>query len=365
MTIAYDLRYASDHFTGIGTHGFNLIEALLALPGSERYTVLWNPALGASRFDVEALRRHPRVDWVERAWAPLGVASLWRVGRWLRELRPGVYLSPFYFMPFRPGCPCVLTLHDVWPLRLPGGLRFGARALYQIALARATGARFVLTSSEFSRREIEELSALDAGQIRVVRLGIPAARGRLEARRPDRLPEGPFALAVGVNKPHKNLATLVAAWKRLGAQPPLRLVSAGPEDPRHPGIEQLAARAGARDVVALGQVSEAELEWLYGNATLVLFPSLYEGFGLPMVEAFAHRAPVVASDIPTLREAGDGVARFVPPLDAAAWAAAVRALQCDPGSRRAMAEAGSARAAEFTYERTARATLEVLREAAG
>ena len=305
------------------------------------------------------------MDWYERPWPPLGLASLWRVGGWLRELRPAVYLSPFYFMPIHPGCPCVLTLHDVWPLRLPGGLTFWPRTLYQLALARAVQARFILTSCEFSRREIGELAAVEPDQVRVVRLGIPPTRGRIEPQRPTGAPEGPFALVIGINKPHKNLATLAAAWGKLGPEPPLALVAAGPEDPRHPRLPMLAARHHAEGVHALGRVSEEELEWLYRHATLVLFPTLYEGFGLPMVEAFAHGVPVVASDIPTLREVGEGAARFVDPTHSAAWADAVRELATDTDARQAMAAAGQARATELTYERTALATLEVLREAAG
>ena len=95
----------------------------------------------------------------------------------------------------------------------------------------------------------------------------------------------------------------------------------------------------------------------------MLFPTLYVGFGLPMVEAFARGTPVIASDIPTLRETGEGVARFVPPLDAAAWAAAICEVARGAQARAAMARAGLERARELTYERTARATLEVLREA--
>ena len=110
-------------------------------------------------------------------------------------------------------------------------------------------------------------------------------------------------------------------------------------------------------------LTEGELEWLYRHARLVLFPTLYEGFGLPMVEAFAHGIPALASDIPTLREVGEGCARFVDPLDAGAWAAAVCDLSRDAAARESLVAAGRARAAELTYERTAIATLEVLREA--
>jgi len=364
MTIAYDLRFASDHFTGIGTHAFCLLEALLAVPGEERYQVLWDPGLKNTRFDFEPIRTHPRVRWVERACPPLGLAALWSIGRTLRELAPDVYLSPFYFMPISPGCPCVLTLHDVWPLRLPGGLKFWPRTLYQLSLARAAQARFILTSCDFSRREIEELAAVEPGQVRVVHLGLPPVRGRVAPRRPANVPEGPFALVVGINKPHKNLATLAAAWAKLGPVPPLALVSAGPEDPRHPRLGPLAEKYKARSVVALGKVSEAELEWLYRNAIIGLFPTLYEGFGLPMVEAFRHGVPMLASDIPTLRETGAQAAWFLPPLNAAAWADAVRELARDPETREGLRRAGRERAAQLTYDRTARGTLEVLRAAA-
>src|SRR6266850_1451584 len=263
MTVAYDLRYAADHFTGIGTHAYCLLEALLTLPGPERYSVLWNPGLSSSRFDLESLRRHPRVEWIERPLAPLGLSALWKVGRLLREIRPAVYFSPFYFVPVNPGCPCVLTLHDVWPLRLPGGLKFWPRTLYQLSLARAAHARFVVTASEFSKREIEELSALEPEQLRVVPLGIPSSRARLSPRRPTALPDGAFALVVGINKPHKNLVTLAAAWNRFEDTPPLRLVAAGPEDPRHPALAQLVGRRAVGGVTSLGRMGEDELEWLY------------------------------------------------------------------------------------------------------
>jgi glycosyltransferase involved in cell wall biosynthesis len=166
---------------------------------------------------------------------------------------------------------------------------------------------------------------------------------------------------VGINKPHKNLATLVDAWRRLGDRPPLQLVTAGPEDPRYPGVAALAQVAGAKSVAALGHVSEGELHWLYLNATLVLFPSLYEGFGFPLAEAMAHGAAALVSDIPPLHEIGDGVARFVPPLDASRWADGVRTLADDAAARSRMGEAGRIRARSLDYAVTAAGTLEILR----
>lgn len=363
MRIAYDLRYAADHFPGIGTHAFCLLEALLAMPGEERFDVLWNPDLTQSRFDLGPIRRHPRVHWIERRFQPVSPVSMVQVGALLRATKPDVYLSPFYFLPFRAGCPCVLTLHDVWPLRLPGGLPFARRMVYQLVLARAARSRLIITSSEFSRGEIAELSAMQEDMVRVVHLGVPPERKRLEPRRPASLPRDPFALVVGVNKPHKNLELLARTWARFGERPPLRLVSAGPEDPRNARLGALAEQHGAHDVTVLGRVHEAELLWLYAHATILLFPTLYEGFGFPLVEAFRNGVAVIASDIPTLREIGDGVAMFCDPRDPEAWERAVRRAAADPQIRAEMQDRGLERAQQFTYENTARGTLRVLREA--
>ena len=200
-------------------------------------------------------------------------------------------------------------------------------------------------------------------QVRVVPLGVPATRGTPEPRRPATLPRDPFALVVGINKPHKNLVTLAQAWGSFGDHAPLRLVSCGPEDPRNPRLGPLAEKFGARDVTVLGRVDEDELEWLYRHATALLFPTLYEGFGFPLLEAFTHGVAAIASDIPTLREVGEGAAMFVDPKDPAAWAEAVRQVARDPELRARLQDAGPARARQFRYERTAREMLEVLRAA--
>src|SRR5207249_5084155 len=113
MLIAYDLRYAADHFTGIGTHAFALFEALLSLPGDERYAVLWDPRLEHMRFDVTRFAHHPRVLWTERAAGPLHPLGMVATAAWLRRSRADVYLSPFYLRPPMAPCPCLLTIHDV------------------------------------------------------------------------------------------------------------------------------------------------------------------------------------------------------------------------------------------------------------
>jgi glycosyltransferase involved in cell wall biosynthesis len=364
LKVAYDLRYASDHFGGTGTHAHALLATLLEQPGDERYHVLWNPALRQTRYDFTALRSHPRVSWIERPWGPLSIASLFHTGRWLRDVRPSVYFSPFYLMPFMPGCPTVVTLHDVRPLRTSEPVGWITRALYRASIRRAAAADTVVTSSAFSFDEIKALAGIPDSRLRVARPGRAPRAADVPARRPGALPDEPFALVVGDNRPHKNLETIVRAWAAFGSSPPFALVSAGAVDPRYPSCSSLATSMGARGVTGLGWVDASELEWLYAHASLVLFPSLYEGFGFPLVEAFGHGAVVIASAIPTLLETGAGAARFEDPCASEQWAAAVRALARDDGERARLSLAGLARAGELTYRRTGEEVLDVLRRVA-
>ncbi|HUK62306.1 MAG TPA: glycosyltransferase family 1 protein [Dongiaceae bacterium] len=364
MVIAYDLRYACDHFAGIGTHGHALLASLLELEGPERYFVLWNPALRQTRHDFAPIARHPRVTWVERSWPPLAPAHLVSLGRWLRRSRAAFYVSPYYLRPVAAGCPSALTIHDVWPLRMREGLSPARHLLYRLSLQWAAGARVILTSSEFSRREIVTLLRYPADRVHAVTLGNPPRSRAEEPVRPGSLPDGRFALVVGDNRPRKNLEILARVWALFGDSPPLRLVVAGRADPRFPSMTEFVTRHRARCVTPLGWVSGAELDWLYANATLVLFPSRYEGFGFPIVEAFDRGLPVVAADIETFREVAGPAARYADPDRPEDWVSAIRGLLESPEALEAARAAGRARAGAFDYARTARRTLELLRTAA-
>ncbi len=141
MIIAYDLRYACDHFAGIGKHTHALLEALLDLPGDDRYRVLWDPRQRNTRFDLAPLRDHPRVEWVERPWHPIRPFGMLQTGLWLRATRPDVYLSPFGLRPLFSGVPEVLTLHDVSALRMAHIPSLVSRVLYRLSLLDAVRAR--------------------------------------------------------------------------------------------------------------------------------------------------------------------------------------------------------------------------------
>jgi len=357
MKLAYDLRYATDHFPGIGTHAWGLGRELAARGVFEQLVMLWDSSVRNTRFDVDALRAHAGLRIQEMDVPALSWRTASGTGRWLERLGTDAYLSPFWLRPERTRVPCVLTVHDVLPL-LPGwGGSWLRRWAFRWEMRRTAAADAVLTSTRFSRDEILRHTGIRPERLHTAPLGI-AAPGPAR-RRPAGAPEPPFALLVGPGRPHKGHDTLASVWRALGCEPPLPLVAAGSRVPGHDALAEVAAEGGS--VHALGAVTPDELEWLYANATLVLIPSRYEGFGLPLLEAGARGAAVIASDIPALREIGEGAARFVAVDDVAAWTRAVRELAADPEARARMGRAGRAQAAEYDYRQCAERVEAVVR----
>jgi len=352
VNLVYDLRYATDHFPGIGTHARALAGALLERERISTITFLWDPRADNTRFDLAPLRRHPRARWLDVHVSAMAWRTAHGTGRVLAGLSADVFLSPFWLQPRAARMPCVLTLHDVLPLALPRLVSQPRRWAYTWELRRTARAAAVLTSSRFSRDEILRLTRIPDSRLHVIPLGVGAAEA--EPTPPAGVPDRPFALVVAAAREHKGLDTLREVWRGLAGEAPLALVWAGA------GSNARPQRVGEDHVHALGRVSPGELEWLYRNATLVLVPSRYEGFGLSLLEAGARGTPVLASDIPPLRETGEGVARFVPAGDVGAWAQAVRVLAADTNAREAMHRAGLARAAEYGYARCAEQVEAVL-----
>jgi glycosyltransferase involved in cell wall biosynthesis len=360
--MVFDLRFATDHFPGIGTHAFQLLMAILERGRMGQVDVLWNPNLPNGRFDTDLIRRHAAVRWTTCDFDPMDVRDPWRLGMLLKRI-DGVYLSPFYVMPAGWSGPAVITLHDVLPIE--PGYEFGwrSRLFFQAAMHSARRARFVITSSAYGREQILRRTRIAPDRVRVIAPGIPSSTHRGDAMRPPAAPAGPFALVVGINKPHKNLATLARAWALLGERPPLALVGAGPRERRFPSLEDLAAQEGARSVHVLGRVAAAELAWLYSNASLVLFPSRHEGFGFPLLEAMAAGLPSIASDIPSLRELGGEGVIFVDACDDKAWATAIMHLAANLEARERLGSAARERSTSFDYSSCAEQVLDLVEQA--
>ncbi len=310
---------------GVERWAGELAERLPALR-PERYRVLRPPA---------ALAHRAGHAW-EQGWLPLAA----------RGAR--LILSPANLAPVASARNVVL-IHDVAPLREPGWYS-GVYTRYHRLLLRALArrARLVLTVSDFSRAEIVELLGVPEEQVRVVPPGVDERFSPAADPAPARARYGldrPYVLAVGSDVARKNLGALGEAGRLL----------------RGEGIDLVAAGSGrgymrgehAGAVRRLGYVADAELPGLYAGASALAMPSLYEGFGLPCLEAMASGVPVVASNRAALPETCGGAATLVDPDDSQAFAEAlVQAARGEPAER----EAGLERAAGFTWRRTAELT---------
>jgi glycosyltransferase involved in cell wall biosynthesis len=250
---------------------------------------------------------------------------------------------------FAPRRPFVTTLHDASGTAGRRRLRFGYKRFVQPWAIRH--ARAIVAVSAFSRDEAVACWAADPGRITVVHSG-PG----LEANGSTQRKDGDFLLYVGDLSRHKNLQFLVDVTAQAGA----RLVLAGrPGD----GYSELTRHltASVADVTVVAEPTDAELERLYRSALATVLPSRYEGFGFTPLEAMARDCPVLASDIPAVREvSGDG-ALLVPLDDEAAWIAAVRQVATDDGVRAALRARGRDTVNRYSWKRTARELCGVFR----
>jgi glycosyltransferase involved in cell wall biosynthesis len=237
-----------------------------------------------------------------------------------------------------------------------------------VLLRRAVqGAGRVLVTSQSTRRDLLERFPGCGSKLGVIPLGVsPFFAGPAEDPSLERI-GGPYLLCVGNRKPHKNLVAAVETLALLRAEAPeLRLAVAGEVYRGWDEVLRRAGELGVRDrVVEVAGASDGELRSLYAGCEALLFPSLYEGFGLPALEAMAAGAPVVASDRSSLPEVVGDAGLLADPEDPAAMAEAVRRLRRDPELRARLVRRGRERAASYTWERTARETADVLLRVAG
>jgi glycosyltransferase involved in cell wall biosynthesis len=268
----------------------------------------------------------------------------------------------------------VVTIHDLGYRFFPSA--HGARRRLELDLTTrfsCRAARRIIAPSQATRRDLEREYGIAGERIRVIAHGVdeemrpvrdPARLAEVRARYGIR---SDYLLYLGTLQPRKNVGRLVDAFLRCRqrAGRDLTLVLAGQPGWLLQAVDAHVAGAEARGaVVRPGYVAREDLPALYSGALAFVFPSLYEGFGLPVLEAMACGAPVLASSTSSLPEVVGDAGMLVSPLDTGALAAALERLVADADLRSDLAERGLARARQFTWERCGRRTLDVIREAA-
>jgi glycosyltransferase involved in cell wall biosynthesis len=346
MRIALDATPLVVPQGGIARYVEQLTRALAAeFPADEVFWVS-DQAAPAPPAGVQAGAR-PRTA-LERRWWLFGLR------RELRRLRADVFHGTDFAVPYLRAGPSVMSLHDLSPWLEPGwhqdAERVRQRTPWLLRLRRAT---LVLTHTEAVRREAVRRFGLDPERVRAV----PLAAAALFAPAEPHVRARPYFLCVGTLEPRKNVPRVLAAWREARRDYAVDLLLAGrrradgPSIPEEPGLEWL------------GPVEDGALPALMAGSVAVLYPSHYEGFGLPLVEAMQCGAAVVASTDAALMEVGGGAPLHAPAGDTRAWKEALISLLTNAELRRQRQALGLRRAAEFSWARTARETHGVYQEA--
>lgn len=324
-------------------------------------------AAGLRQLDVRRLPL-PRPVLYD-AWHVLGAPPLGAFGR---DLGGGALVhAPSLAVPPRGAGRLVVTVHDAAAVLHPETLPPRGRRFHRAGIrAAARRADAVIAPTRAAAEEIAEHTPIPLARIRVVPHGVtprvvpPSVVAALRARHG--LGSTPYVVWVGTLEPRKNVAVLLEAFAAVvRAGLPHRLVLVGPRGwlDTADAVRRAAEPLGDR-VRWLGPATEGDLAALYRGADLFAFPSRHEGFGLPVLEAMTQSTAVLAADIPSLREVGGAAARFVPPTEVEAWAAALVDLLRDDAARAELAAAGRAHAAGFTWDRCVAQTRAVYREVA-
>ncbi len=367
--ICIDARKIEDF--GIGTYVRNLISHLAEIDAEDRFVLLTRTP--PKDFPLEL----PDNFQVLQVRAPVySLRELVTVAWRLMRLRVDLYHSTHYVLPAALPCPVVATIHDIihllYPEFLPSPLAFFyAQRMIHRTLTRSDR---IIAVSQNTKSDLVTHFDVDPTKIQVVYNGVEDVfRRQLPDEEVERWLrhleiERPYVLFVGnPAKPHKNLDNVVQAFARARRRHPFaaRLVCVGDRGGDAAfKIRQRAAQLGIGDqVTMLGHVAAEALPAIYQGASLFLFPTLYEGFGLPVIEAMASGVPVVTSNTSALREIAEGHAHLVDPLDVDAIAGAITECMSDPEHRAALAKLGRRRAETFRWRRTAERTLEIYRTA--
>jgi glycosyltransferase involved in cell wall biosynthesis len=366
VRIAIDARKLHDF--GIGTYVRNLLRQLARLDTASEYVLLCRPDdLGI------AARLGPNFRAVAERARPYSAAEQVTIPARLLAERIDLFHTPHYVLPPLVPCRSVVTIHDCIHLLfrqyLPNRFAYAyARAVMWSATRRSDR---ILTVSEASKRDILRQFRVASDKVSVIPnaiddrfLSLPDDESQVLVRERFQI-EGDFLLYAGNIKPHKNVERLIDAFHLLHREgfDHLTLIVIGDDVSQYATLRHAVHRYKLHKAVRfLGYVSPDTMAALYRAATVFVFPSLYEGFGLPPLEALAMGTPVVTSNVSALPEVVGDAAVLIDPYDPASIADGVRRILVDPVLRADLRRRGPCRAREFSWERSVRQVLDIYRD---
>jgi glycosyltransferase involved in cell wall biosynthesis len=386
VRVVIDARSAvSREPTGVGHYTTHLIDLLPRVDPGTTY-MAWYPSLGPGlrvKGSDELSKRDRPPNLVERRMPippPLFERLSLRFGvprvEWM--MRFDVLLAPNFIPPATRALGLVVTVHDLaFQLFPPAGPPVAVRRLSRLRRA-VCGASRVIAVSEQTRHDVLQIYPVQADRVSVVPLGVdpevfrPAPERAVTAVRHAYRIQGPYLLALGGLERRKNLPALVRAYASLDTDVRPSLVLAGPTVPWDREEREVLLSAlddlptGIREgVVLTGYVPESDKVALLSGAEALVYPSLYEGFGLPVIEAMACGTPVLTSNVSALPATAGDAALLVDPRDEEAIAAGIERLLTDSSLRERLRRTGMERSERFTWRETALQTAEILHQTGG
>ncbi|MFY9552922.1 MAG: glycosyltransferase family 1 protein [Thermoanaerobaculia bacterium] len=367
--VGIDARKLTDF--GIGTYVRNLLESIARRPEARAYRFRVY-VRGQDREAVPALPDNFEI--VQEDSAGYSISELTRFAWRLLRDRLDLFHATHYVIPPLARARAVVTIHDIIHVLYPQFLPNRAALLYARVMIRRALKRAdrILTVSYNSKRDLVDYFGIAPARIEVVYNGV-ADRFRPEVARAERdrvagkygLPR-PYLLFLGGEKPHKNVRNVLRAFAEARRQRalPHALVLAGPMPNNRSRVEALISALDLDSrVLRPGVVPDEDLPGLFAGADAFLYPTLYEGFGLPVIEAMACGVPVLTSSTSALQEIAGGYAYLVDPMDVDAIARGIVDLATDPKRRLEFADLGKRRARDFSWDRAAEETLRIYAEA--
>ncbi len=370
MKIGIDARLVHYQRAGIGQYTLRLAKARAAMNQKDSFVIPQSRKDRAALVEGRAVRRHS-------LWTPPHHRfEQWLLPLELSSLALDLLHCPDFIPPFHRACRAVITVHDLAFLRFPGLLTEESQRYYGQITRAVQSAEHTIAVSESTKSDLVSLAGADERKITVV----------YEAAGPDFRPadaatvatvkqrygiDGDYILFVSTIEPRKNIPFLLQAYARMRDSWPKsqtlpRLVLAGRKGWLYENIFTVLDELRLGDtVICTGGVATEDLPALYSGALLFVLPSLYEGFGLPVLEAMSCGTPVVTSSTSSLPEVAGDAAILVDPQDLLGLAAAMQRLSQDEDLRRQMSERGKLQAGRFSWERAAHETMAVYKSVSG